>query len=115
MKSLKNLKLPTQKAIKLASAISGMEVDYILERNKATGRFIRADARVVARAYAFIVLRHFNKWTLSQIAREFKLTHGAVHGSLSKLSNLYDTDQYQRQKITHLLQNAVKGMKVVNV
>lgn len=75
----------------------------------------RAEELVMARAYVYLILRHFNRWTLATIAREFNRDHGTVLHSLRKLNELYENDRHYRTQITQVLQKAISGMAKVRV
>ena len=94
-------------------------VDIVLEMTALTEAQLfaksRAEELVMARAYVYLILRHFNKWTFQAIAREFNRDHGTVLHSLRKLNDLYEHDRYYRVQITQVLQKAISGMGKVKV
>lgn len=90
----------TAKAVRITLDVTAFTEEQLFSR-------ARTNELVMARAYVYLILRHFHKWTLQRIADEFCKDHGTVLSSLRKLNELYETDRHYRMQITHVLQRAV--------
>lgn len=90
----------TIKAVRITLDVTAFTEEQLFSR-------ARTNELVMARAYVYLILRHFHKWTLQRIADEFMRDHGTVLSSLRKLNELYESDKHYRMQITHVLQKAV--------
>lgn len=108
MSRRRNLDPAARRAVDIVLGFTALTESELFEHR-------RTSELVMARAYVYLILRHFNKWTLGRIGREFARDHGTVLCSLKKLNDLYETDRYYREQITQVLQKAVKGMEKVRV
>lgn len=104
----------TKRAVKIVEDFTGMTKERMFLK-KPGGKYSRQRDRVMARAYVYLILRHFNKWTLQAIGDEFHVDHGTVLHSLKLLNDLYESSSYQRVQMTQMLQRAVKLMGVKGV